>query len=112
MYDCYLFLLGLSLLLVPNLVLGLFRFPPTFEVWIRVVGMLLLFLSVFYFVAARSDNRLFMLWSFRLRASVIFFFFAFVLAGLAPPVLLLMGAVDLAGALWTWSELRKEASIP
>jgi len=34
--------LGLGLLLVPNLLLGLFGFPPSREVWIRVVGLLVL----------------------------------------------------------------------
>lgn len=110
-FSCYLFPLGLILLLVPNLLLGLFQIPPTSEVWIRVVGMLVIFLGVYYLVAARAEIRLFMLWSARLRASVFFFFGAFVLAGLAPSVLLLFGTVDLAGALWTWSAFRKEASI-
>jgi hypothetical protein len=41
---------------------------------------------------------------------VILFFGAFVLAGLVSPVLLLFGAVDFAGALWTWSALRKDAA--
>jgi hypothetical protein len=41
---------------------------------------------------------------------VILFFGAFVLAGLASPALLLFGAVDFAGALWTWSALRKDAA--
>lgn len=110
-FGCYLFLLGIALLVFPNLTLAPFGFPPTFEVWIRVVGMLVLFLSVYYLVAARAEIRLVLLWSARLRATVILFFGAFVLAGLAPPALLLFGAVDLAGAFWTWSALRKEAAI-
>ena len=110
-FGCYMSLLGLTLLLVPNLLFGLFHIPPTFEVWIRVVGMLVILLSVYYFVCARAEIRLFILWSARVRATVILFLGAFVLAGLAPPVLLVLGAIDLAGALWTWSALRKEASI-
>lgn len=110
-FACYLLPLGLMLLLVPNLLLGLFQIPPTSEVWIRVVGMLVTFLGVYYVVAARAELRPFIIWSARLRASVFLFFGAFVLAGLAPPVLLLFGAVDAAGALWTWSALRKEPSI-
>jgi hypothetical protein len=100
-FGCYLVLVGVTLLLVPNLLLGLFRLPLTTEVWIRVVGMLVL---------ARLENRLFMQWSVWLRGSVILFFGAFVLAGLASPALLLFGAVDFAGALWTWSALRKDAA--
>ena len=45
-FGCYLFPLGLILLLVPNLLLGLFQIPATSEVWIRVVGMLVIFLGV------------------------------------------------------------------
>ena len=109
-FGCYLVLLGVTLLLVPNLLLGLFRLPLTTEVWIRVVGMLVLFLGVYEVVLARAENRLFMQWSVWLRGSVILFFGAFVLAGLVSPVLLLFGAVDFAGALWTWSALRKDAA--
>ena len=109
-FGCYLLLFGASLLLVPNMVLGLFNVPPTSEVWIRIVGMLVFFLGIYYLAAARSELRPFMVWSARLRASVMLFFGAFVIAGLAPPVLLLIAAVDLAGALWTWSALQKEAS--
>ena len=111
-FACYLLPLGLMLLLLPNLLLSFFQIPPTSDVWIRVVGMLVIFLGVYYFVAARAELRLFMIWSARLRASVFIFFGAFVLAGLAPSVLLLFGAVDLAGALWTWSAFRKESTVP
>jgi hypothetical protein len=110
-FGCYLLLLGATLLLAPNLLLGLFNVPPTSEVWIRIVGMLVIFLGIYCLVAARSELRPFMVWSVRLRASVILTFGAFVIAGLAPTVLLLIAAVDLGGALWTWSALRKEASL-
>ena len=108
-FGCYLLLFGAALLLVPNLLLGFFNIPPTSEVWIRIVGMLVIFLGIYYLVAARSELRPFMVWSVRLRASVILLFGAFVILGLAPLVLLLIAAVDLGGALWTWSALRKEA---
>ena len=109
-FGCYLVLFGAALLLVPNMLLGFFNILPTSEVWIRIVGMLVIFLSVYCIVAARSELRPFMVWSVRLRASVILTFGAFVVAGLAPPVLLFIAVLDLAGALWTWSALRKEAS--
>jgi hypothetical protein len=108
-FSCYLLLFGAALLLVPNILLGFFNILPTSEVWIRIVGMLVIFLGVYYIVAASSELRPFMAWSVRLRASVTLFFGAFVIAGLAPPVLLLIAAIDLVGALWTWSALRKEA---
>jgi len=107
-FGVYLFLLGVVFLLVPNMLLGLLQMPPTSEVWTRVAGMLLMGIGIYYFVAALSEFRIFIVWTIPLRASVILFFGAFVIAGLAPPVLLLLSAVDIAGALWTWSALRKE----
>jgi uncharacterized membrane protein len=59
-FGCYLVLLGVTLLLAPNVLLGLFRLPLTTDVWIRVVGMLVLFLGVYEVVLARAENRLFM----------------------------------------------------
>jgi hypothetical protein len=44
-FAVYLVGLGLGLLLVPNLLLRAFGAPPTSEVWIRVIGMLVLCLS-------------------------------------------------------------------
>jgi len=105
-WSVYLLVLGLSLLFVPNLLLGLFRMPPTSEVWIRVVGMLVLILGYFSFMSARTGNEAFMRWSVVARSSVIFFFLAFVLLGLAQPTLILFGVVDLAAAIWTWRALQ------
>ena len=108
-FGCYLLALGLMLLLIPNLLLGIFQMPQTSEVWVRVVGMLLLILGAYYLAAARAELRPFMAWSVPSRASVLFFFAAFVFFAAAPPVLLLFATVDLGGALWTWRALRREA---
>ena len=108
-FGIYLFLLGVVLLLVPNMLLNLLRMPPTSEVWPHVGGMLLMGIGIYYFVASLSELRIFIIWTIPLRLSVILFFGAFVIAGLAPPVLLLLSAVDIAGGLWTWSALRRES---
>jgi hypothetical protein len=47
-FCAYLVALALALLLSPNTLLGLFGFAPTGEVWIRVVGMLVGILGVYY----------------------------------------------------------------
>src|SRR5690606_9497486 len=44
-FGWYILVLGAALVLAPNLVLTSFGLPPTGEVWIRVVGMLLLFIA-------------------------------------------------------------------
>ncbi len=54
-FGIYLAVLGLVLLTVPNFLLVVFTLPSTNEVWIRVVGMLVLFLGFYYSQAARKE---------------------------------------------------------
>lgn len=108
-FGLYLVGLGLILLVVPNVLLGLFFLPATTDVWIRVVGMLLLFLAFYYIQTARQEMKEFFQWTVYIRSSVIVFFIVFVLLGYAPPQLILFGAVDLLGALWTALALRSSA---
>lgn len=105
-FGIYLLFLGVGLLLAPNRVLAPFGVPPTSEVWIRVVGMLVLFLGIYYSAAARGDWRAFIALTVPARMSVIAFFGAFVFWLGAPPTLLLFAVVDFVFALWTWRALR------
>lgn len=105
-FGVYLAVLGLVLLLVPNLLLALFFFPTTTEVWVRVVGMLVLFLGFYYTQAARKELTDFIRWTMYPRSTVILFFSLFVLLGFARPALILFGVVDLLGVLWTGLALR------
>jgi hypothetical protein len=105
-FGIYLLGLGSLLIVMPSLVLSPVGLAVPQDVWLRVAGMLVLFLGVYYCVAARSGATALVRASVPVRASVVLFFAAFVGVGLAPPVLLLFGAVDLAAAAWTWSALR------
>jgi len=105
-FGIYMLVLGVTVVLIPNFLLALFHVPTTNEVWIRVVGMLVIFLGIYDIVAAKGEHKLLITWSIPVRFSVIVFFAAFVIAGLAPPVLLLFGAIDSAGAIWTWQALK------
>jgi hypothetical protein len=107
-FGIYLSVLGITLMAVPNALLSLFGIPATDEVWIRIVGMLILFLSVYYYRFARSETVEFFWVGIYLRSSVIIFLTAFVLAGYVKPVLILFGVIDLAGALWTWWAMKRD----
>ncbi len=100
-FAVYLVLLGTTLLVVPNVLLSVFAYPPTDEVWIRVAGMLLVLIAFYYIQAVRNELIAFFRWTVYARAAVILFFIAFVVLGLARPILILFGAVDLLAALWT-----------
>jgi hypothetical protein len=99
-------ILGSSLLIGPHVILGLFGGPPTSEIWIRIVGMLLVFLGIFHGQAAHGEVLAYFWWAVYLRLSVIGFFAVFVVLRKAPASLLLFGSIDVLGALWTMRALR------
>ena len=68
--------------------------------------MLVLLLGFYYLQAARTELTGFFRWTVYARSTVIIFFTVFVLLGYASPALILFGAVDLAGAIWTALSLR------
>ncbi len=106
-FGLYLAFVGLSLAAVPNTLLPLLGFRTSTEVWVRMVGLLTLILAFYFIYSVRYDDRPF----FRATviARVVFFLGAtlFVLLGLSGPRLIAFGLIDLAGAAWTWSALRR-----
>lgn len=110
LFGTYLLLLAVILIVAPNPLLRLFGLPETTEVWIRVVGMLVAFLGIYYRVAATADLTPFFVATVMVRSSVLLFFLGFVLAGWVAWPLLLFGVVDAAGALWTWMALKHPAA--
>jgi len=111
-FGLYLTAVGATLVLTPNLLLGLLGFPPTNEVWIRVAGVLVLILAYYFVQSVRRGTIDFWRWTTHVRFSLIFFFAAFVLFGLAQPQLLLLGVADFLGAIWTTWALRADAASP
>ena len=108
LFATYLLGLGVWLLVAPNSMLRLFGMPDSQDVWIRVVGMLVVLLGFYYSSAARAELTAFIQWTVYARASVILFLASFVVAGLAPAILLLIGVVDLAAAGWTQVSLKAD----
>jgi hypothetical protein len=105
-FGLYLAVLGITVLVAPNVLLGLFILPTTTEVWIRVVGILVIFLSFYYLMAARAEMVEFFRWTVYSRPTLIIFFIVFVLLEFARPPLILFGVMDLLGAIWTGFALR------
>ena len=111
-FGLYLIALGLTLVVAPNVLLPLFGFPQANDVWIRVAGMLTAMLGYYYVQCARAEIRRFFELSVGVRCAVFVFFAAFVALGCVGPMLLLIGSVDVAGALWTALALRSDARSP
>lgn len=106
-YSFYMMGMGLGLFLLPNVLLGMFGFPPTTEIWVRMLGLLAFCTGMLYFYCARTDQTGF----FRITVPerVIFFLgtVALVVFLGVTPLLAIIGSVDLLGAIWTGWTLRR-----
>ena len=107
-FGIYLLVLGPTLVVAPALLTGLFGLDAPQEVWIRVLGAIVTILGFYYLFAARHEAKDFFWATVWGRPAVIVFFTAFALLGLAEPILILFGVVDLLGAGWTFAALRAE----
>jgi len=108
-FGLYLSILALGFLIFPNTVLSLLGLLQTNEVWVRVVGMLLLGLSYYYIQMARLEFKPFFRFSTQARALVIVFFIVFYLLDFTKVGLLILGGIDFLAALWTALALRSES---
>jgi hypothetical protein len=107
-FGLYLLVLGVSLILVPNLLLSVFGLPETNEVWIRVVGALAFNIGIYYIYAAKCEARAFFQASVYTRAFVLAAFAAFAVLGFVSPILILFGFIDFSGGIWTHMMLREK----
>ncbi len=108
-FGIYLEALAIVLIVWPNRLLHLFGVAQTHEVWIRALGVLVLNIGVYYLVAAHHDFRSIIVASVPIRFGVMGFFVAFVLMNFAEAPVLIFGAADVVGAVWTFRALRADA---
>ena len=107
-FGVYLAVLGLGLVVLPDTMLALFGQPPSTEPWLRVVGIVVLVLALYYVCAAVTGMTAFYRWTTWGRPLAVAILIVLTAVNLAPPFVLILGAVDVAGALWTWLALRSE----
>lgn len=107
-YGVYLALNGLLLLLAPNVLLTSLGLEPTSEVWIRLAGILLMAVSVYYFIGARQELTAIMKATAFIRLSIVFFFSAFVLLDMVAWRIIIISVVDFLGGAWTFLMLKRE----
>lgn len=109
-FGYYLITLGVVLIIAPNLLLAIFKMPITTEVWIRVVGVLIVNIGVYYLYAAKCEAKAFFQASVYTRTFVLVSFAAFAAVDLASPMLMFFGATDFVGGIWTHLTLKNERS--
>ena len=105
----YVILTGLQLIFVPNMLLGMFGFDATSEIWIKALGIVVLPLSAVYYAISKQGNREVVFSTIISRGFVGIGFVLLVLSGQAQTSLILFAGIDIATAVWTWLELKKRA---
>ena len=107
-FSFWVLMCGLSLLFFSDLMLAIIL--PTAEnaIIARIFGMVLLFLAFYYYRAgAKEDYYDFYNWTVYTRMSTILFTAFFVFFNFIGPILFAFILVDVLGALWTWSALKR-----
>ena len=106
-FGLYLYVVGATLIVAPNFLLSTMQMPTTEEVWIRIVGVLVIGIAFYYQQAGSKNIHAFFPLTVVARIFVFVSFTALVLLKFVSPMLIGFGAVDLLGALWTWQALKK-----
>ena len=110
-WGVYEFGVGATLLLAPNVLLGVLGLPATDEVWIRLIGVMAFVIGYFFVQSGRVGHVPFYSWSTHVRIGVALLIITLVVAGLGPPVLLLFALLDVLGVTWTGLTMRAETAV-
>lgn len=107
-YSFYLFLMGLGMMIIPNVLLGVFGFESTNEVWIRMLGVFTFTTGIYYFQSSRNQQTAF--FSATVIGRIFFFLATLVLVFILnqSKMLILIASVDLIGAIWTGITLQNQ----
>lgn len=106
-FGFYLYVVGLTLIFIPNFFLKAVQIPETNEVWIRVVGLLAFIIGFYYHRSGAANTTSFFKLTVPARVLVCIAFTVFVLLKYVSPMLIGFGVIDLLGAAWTWTALKK-----
>lgn len=108
-FSFWVFACALGLLFVPGIMLSLLGMSTENSIIARIFGMVLLFLA-YYYMRAGADGTLtkFYRWTTHTRLLAFPISAVFVALKMISPLLLLFVLVDVAGALWTLSALRRQ----
>lgn len=108
-FGFWVLLCGVALMFFPGFVLGLMDITMSSDIVARILGMVLIFLAIYYFLAGRHPEfRPFYRISIYTRASALIITAIFAITGAADYSIILFTIVDAFGSLWTALALRKD----
>ena len=108
-WGIYLIGAGVGFLFIPNIILSLFKFSTTTEGWVRVVGLLAAIIGAYYVYCAQNNVMHFIRMTVFGRVAFAVGSLTLVMLKLSETPLLIIGALDAIGAIWTWLSLRSMA---
>ncbi|HSP16003.1 MAG TPA: hypothetical protein VLV78_14760 [Thermoanaerobaculia bacterium] len=109
-FAIYILVTGVAFIAAPEFLSSILQLPPATAGWARVVGLLALVIGAYDLAGSHAECMPY------IRASVpVRFGFAagtllLVVFGQMPATILLLGATDVAGALWTAFALKANTS--
>lgn len=109
-FGIYVLLVGAAFIVAPEALSSLLRLPPATAGWARAVGLLALVIGSYDSVGARSESMAYIRASVFVRIGFAAGTALLVVVGEMPSTLLLLGATDAAGAVWTAVELKRGAA--
>jgi hypothetical protein len=109
-FSFWVFACGIGLMFFPGLSLSVLEITMSSFIPVRLFGMILIFLGIYYVVTARHPAC----WPFYrvtvyTRASALVIVIIFVFIGWADPLVVGFVIIDALGALWTFLALRRDA---
>lgn len=109
-FGVYVLVNGTGLMFAPALALAPLGLAAPTEVWIRVLGAVVIVLGYYYWSCAQAEALAFYHASIRGRILFAALSVVIVVAFNAPPQLLLFAVIDVLGAAWTAMGLRSSQS--
>lgn len=105
----YMIGMGVGFLFIPNIILPLFGFAPSNEVWIRILGALALCFASYYYAMTSQQNITFFWATVWGRYGFCACLAVLVLLQIGPTPLYLFAALETVLAIWThWALLKLE----
>jgi hypothetical protein len=103
----YMLGMGAGFLFIPNVALPIFGFATTTEVWIRVLGALVIVFSGYYYACVKSEHVPYFkatVWGRYLFCACLV---VLAVLQLGQPMLYVFAAVETSLAVWTHTALKK-----
>jgi hypothetical protein len=109
-FGMYAVCAGLLLIIVPDRILALLQLPSIPAGWARVIGLLAIVIGTYDILCGQKNIILFIKASVYIRIGFALCTILLYVFGEMPIAIILIGAIDALGAIWTAIALKSENS--